>query len=330
MRIDDNTVQNIKNNIKLSDLISQYTKVKNASNNEKVASCLFHTENTPSMYINDSKGLFHCFGCGAKGDVITIIEQMEGISFKEAVEKLAEENGIDITTTTSQPQDKEDLTELLEALRNIESPEIFDNDYLKKYNSNGQHKYLLDLGFKEETLDRFEIGYCFDANDILHDRVTIPWRNSEGELVAIVGRDITDTKSDKYKSCFGSKKINHLYNLHRAKQFGDKGLILVEDEKSVMRLWEFGYYNAVALGGSELSDKKWLLRKYADTVYVCMDNCKSGDKNRRKIIPELYKIMNVYNIDLPNGYKDVAEIHDKDLWTKAWENKDKVRRKIYA
>ena len=318
-------VEQIKNNVQLSKIVSNYTKLEKASGGEYKCRCLFHDDNDPSMYINDEKGLFHCFSCGAKGDVITIIEHMEGIDFRSAVERLANDNGISMTTITGNISHTSDLTDLLDGLKDIESEEIFEEDYLKKYRET-QHRYLIDLGFKEETLEEFEIGYCYDQNDNMYNRVTIPWRNSNGDLVAIAGRDVSGESSNKYKSCFGSKKENHLYNLNRAKEYADDGLILVEDEKSVMRLWEWGYRNAVALGGAELGSKKWLLRKYTDTVYVCMDNCQSGICIQQKIIPELYTIMNVYNINLPEGYKDVAEINDKEVWDKCWEDREKIRR----
>lgn len=318
-------IEQIKNKIKLSELVNKYTKVYNTSNDEYNCKCLFHDDRTPSMYINDDKGVFNCFGCGASGDAITIIEQVEGIDFKEAVNKLVQENNIELSTITEKVSQSSDLTDLIEELKDIESDAVFEDDYLKKYNET-KHRYLLDLGFQEETLEEFEIGYCYDSNDIMYNRVTIPWRNTNKELVAIVGRDVSGDSKDKYKSCFGSKKSRHLYNLDKAKNYADNGLILVEDEKSVMRLWEWDYKNAVALGGSQLGSKKWLLREYTDTVYVCMDNCQSGREIQQRIIPKLYSIMNVYVIDLPEGYKDVAEIQDKDIWDECWNNKRKVKK----
>lgn len=318
-------VEKIKKSVKLSQVVGRYADLVRASGGEYKCRCLFHDDKDPSMYMNDEKGLFHCFSCGAKGDVITIIEHMEGIDFRSAVERLAKDNDIDMSTITESISHTSDLTNLIKDLKDIESEEIFEEDYLEKYRET-QHRYLIDLGFKKETLEEFEIGYCYDQNDTMYDRVTIPWRNSSGDLVAIAGRDVGGKSSNKYKSCFGSKKENHLYNLNRAKDYADNGLILVEDEKSVMRLWEWGYRNAVALGGAELGSKKWLLRKYTDTVYVCMDNCESGICIQKRIIPELYAIMNVYNVDLPEGYKDVAEISDKGIWEECWEGRNKIRR----
>lgn len=167
---------------------------------------------------------------------------------------------------------------------------------------------------------------AFDQSDELHNRVTIPWRNHKGDLVAIVGRDVTDNKENKYIAKRGSKKRDYLYNLNNAKKYADEGLILVEDEKSVMRLWEWGFKNAVALGNKELKDRKWLLRRFTNKIHLCLDNDEKGLEAQKKIIPKIYPIININVINLPDGYKDIAELDKKKQWLKCWNNRKVVQK----
>ncbi|MFW6015379.1 MAG: CHC2 zinc finger domain-containing protein [bacterium] len=319
MKLDRDTIDKIKNNISIKEVISQYINVD--SNNK--AHCPFHEDKkTPSFSINEEKGYFKCFGCGKKGDVIDFIEKIENINFMEAIKKLTGKENIEFTFDKKKHILPENFMDLVQELKEMEYEEIFSEKILQRYQ--GKHKYLRDLGFKKEILDFFQLGYCDDIDDELFNRITIPWRNSKGELVAIIGRDVTDNSDIKYIAKKGSKKQKHLYNLNEAKKYGHQGLILVEDEKSVWRLRELGYKNAIAMGNCELGKRKWLLRKHTPIVYLCYDNDKAGKKALRKTIPKIYHIIKMYVIKLPDGYKDVAEIQNKELWEKCFKNKKKV------
>ena len=109
---DSNFLNLLRDKITLSDVIGRSVRIINKGRN-KVACCPFHKEKTPSFHISDEKGFYHCFGCGAHGDVISFVMQQDGLSFKEAVEKLAEENGIELPKTTEiKKQNKEEIDKI--------------------------------------------------------------------------------------------------------------------------------------------------------------------------------------------------------------------------
>ena len=302
MQISRNSIESIKKNIPIKKLVQKYIKVKNNR-----AVCPFHDDKDPSMYVYPESNNFKCFGCGAGGDVIEFIERIENIDFIEAVKKLSNSNHIQLEYESGN-NNTEDFLETIKQLKKIKHEKIFNESILEKYDNT--HQYLLDLGFSRETIKRFQIGYCADQNDTLFNRITIPWRNTKGQLVGIVGRDVTDKSNNKYIAKKGTKKRNHLYNLNNAKKWVDNGIIIVEDEKSVWRLWEWGFYNAIALGCSTLKKRKFLLRKFTNKVYLCLDNDKHREENLRKIISEIYFLFDMYVIKLKK-VKDIAEMDDK-------------------
>lgn len=322
MIISQATINKIKN-IPIKQVIEQYVDLNR--NNSCQCPLSGHDDNDPSFHINTEENYWKCFGCGKSGDSIEFIKLMEGIDFRKAVEKLAEGNVEVEYDSSSNIYNVNDLMGLVEDLKDLENEKIFDDRLVKKYKKH-QHKYLIAEGFDKETLEEFDIGFCVDQNDELYNRVTIPWRDYEGNLIAIVGRDVTDNKDAKYKAKRGSDKSNHLYNLNRAKKYADNGLILVEGEKDVMKLWEWGFENAVALGNKELNSRKWLLRKFTNKVHLCLDSDKEGKKAQRKIIPNIYPIINISVIDLSDEYKDIVELDNKEQWLKCWENRKEVKR----
>ncbi|MGV9141591.1 MAG: CHC2 zinc finger domain-containing protein [Promethearchaeota archaeon] len=318
MKISKGTIEKIKKNVSVKEVIGQYTEIKRGNK----AICPLHGDNDPSLQIYEDTNSWYCFGCNKGGDVIKFIELVEGMSFKDVIQRLAQNNNIELSYSSSSIYSSEDFIKIIREIKDMEYDEVFNENILEKYDN--KHRYVLDLGFKEETMDKFEIGYCADMNDPLFNRITIPWRNSSGKLVGIVGRDVTNKSKTKYIAKRGSKKGKHLYNLNNAKEYDE--IIVVEDEKSVWRLWEFGYPNAIALGNSDLSDRKWLLRTHVDTIILCLDNDESGLKARNKIIQDAYSLFDIYVIKLPDEYKDIAEIKNKEVFEKCYNDKTEVVR----
>lgn len=315
------TIKKIKDNIPIETVISQYTDI----NSQNKANCNIHGESEPSLQVYPETNSWFCFGCNQGGDLIKYIELSEGMDFIEAVKKIADNERIDIEYNSIETFSISDLMRLISDLKDVENEQVFDESILERYNR--QHKYLLELGYQPETLKEFEVGYCYEQNDELFDRITIPWRDYDGNLIAVMGRDVSDDKKVKYIAKRGSSKKKHLFNLHKAKEYADKGLIVCECEKSVMRLYEFGFKNAIALGNSDLGDRKWLLRRFTEKVYLCLDNKeidKAGERAFKKICKQLKPLLQVFHIPLPIPFKDAAEIKEKELWLKCWKNKKVV------
>lgn len=316
-------VEKLKKNISITDIIGEYINLQKASRGEMRGICPFHSDDDPSLYVNEKKGYFNCFGCDASGDAIEFIELIEGIDFTDALERIIDKKNIDKLTLDSTGE--YDFSELLDLIQEDKKERhYFDEKILRKY-TEYTHQYLINLGFKKETLNFFQIGFCADPHDELYNRVTFPWREVEGNLVGITGRDVTGKKPKKYTAKTGSQKENVLFNLNNAKHFvaeNNNKIIVVEDEKSVMRLWEFGYRNAVALGNNDINNRHWLLCQFADTIVLAFDNDEEGKRGRNKAIKRISPLCNIEVIKYEDKHKDIAEMRDKSNFDRLYKNRD--------
>lgn len=313
----------IKQQIDIIELVKNYTKVERVNGREYKCKCLNpnHNDNTPSMFLNKDKGLFNCFSCGASGDIISLVELVEGIDFKKAIKKLMDNNNIEydeVSVTEYVIRDTFNLEKLREMLSMYKRGNHFSEDLKEKYE--GIPKYFIDLGFKKETLKKFEVGYCGDSNDDMYKRATIIWRDLQGNIAAINGRDTTGNKEKKYKFKRGSAKKSVLYNLVNLEK-NNEPIIIVESEKDVWTLYEAGYERVVALAGLSLKERKWLLRRYTTSAIIALDNDVRGMEGRKNITTELYSIMDVYAISIPQD-KDVSDMSEKEIGY-AFDNKVK-------
>jgi len=307
-------VKKLKEKIDIKEVISQYADLKKSGDSYK-AKCPHpaHRDKTPSFYVKPKEGYFKCFGCSDfKGDVINFIEEIEGVDFKEAINMLMESEDIDYEETqVTKRVIKEELTaeKVNKAINRYNSEYYINEEILESY-QDIIPKYFIERRFDEETLKYFEVKFCTDQSSELYNRAVYPYRNESGKIVAIEGRDVSGVSDKKYMVKSGSKKHNTLYNIHN-QNYNQEFLILVEGVSDVWRLHQFGFPQGVALGGDDLGDRKWLLRKYADKVILMLDNDEAGMRARKKIANELYCLMDVYGVNL-GVYEDPAEIFDKE------------------
>lgn len=315
-------IDSLKESINIVDIVSKYTDLRKTGHKTYTGLCPNpeHSDNNDgNFYVREDKQFYKCFVCGDfKGDVISFIEEMEGIDFLKAVELLIDAGGLDyedIQTTTTFIKEDFDITKLRKAVDLYNEENTIDKDKLDKYRI--KHHYLLDRGFKEKTLKYFEIGYCGDVNDRYFDRVTIPWKDTEGRLIGINGRAVNG-QTPKYKYSKGRKK-KVLFNIHNLEP-SNESIILTEGELDTIRLHELGYPRAVALGGSDLGDRKWLLKKYTNHVILALDLDEGGLRARKNIVQQLYPLMNVSAIKLPED-KDIADIKNKKIMQRLLDNK---------
>jgi len=313
-------VSEIKNDIAIEGVIEQYIDIERAMGDEYKAVCPFHDDNDPSLFINTDKNVYHCQGCGASGDTIDFVREYEGVTFKEAVEIITGESFSNQKIVfDSQTKTQESLLELVDK----EDNQTINENLVEEY-SQYTHQYLLDKGFSQEILEEYDVGYSADPFDDLHNRVIFAWRNIDGDLVAVAGRDVTDEHDAKYKTKKGGSKAKTFYNAHRVSQLDTNEVIVVEDEKSVLRLAQWGYKNAVALGNNDLGERKWILRQLGSTAVLCFDSDEEGVNGRNKAIKKILALMNVEVIELPEEYKDIADIEDKSIFDKCYKNRDKL------
>ena len=269
--------------------------------------CPFHEEKTPSFSVSPQKSIYHCFGCGKGGNVLSFIMDYEGLNFVEAVEKLAEINNVTVPRQANSAQN--DFTKIYEINEQVAN---FYFDALKDNENKHIVEYLKDRGISGATAKNFKIGFAdfnqyklladlkkkFSDKEILEsgnfmknekgfypfqrNRVTFPIQNSSGKFIGFGGRVIDDSQP-KYLNSKDSKffnKTRELYGFNNAKK--DKksdSFIVTEGYMDVVMLSEHGVNNAVASLGTAFSQNHInSMFKMRKKIIYCFDSDEAGLK----------------------------------------------------
>ncbi len=306
-------IDELKSKILLSDVISKKVNIIVKGNN-KTALCPFHNEKTPSFHIDDVKGFYHCFGCGVSGDVIKFVMETEGLSFKEAVEKLAEDYSIKLPVIGNSKVSKEleDEYDICYKI-NEESCKFFEKNIWEP-NGRGALNYISKRGLKKEDIKFFRIGYSmnsfsalithlkslnFKEKDIekagfivsgnngyydkFRNRVMFPVFDKKGRVIAFTGR-VMDDAIPKYMNSPETilyHKSDILFNYFQARKYiYDKDCaILVEGNLDAISLFVNKIENVVAPMGTATTLKQIEeLWKCCNKIYVCFDGDEAGQK----------------------------------------------------
>ncbi|MFA5095361.1 MAG: DNA primase [Candidatus Paceibacterota bacterium] len=308
-------VQQIKERLSIEEVVSSYIKLDRAGANLK-ARCPFHNEKTPSFFVSPDRGSYYCFGCGAKGDIFTFIEEFEGLDFKGALKILAERAGVKLTEYSKEKGgEKEKLYRAME-----KSAEFFEN------NLKAENKilvYLKERGIEDKTIKDFRIGFAKNDwrelyshlqkmgftdgelekaglvkktekgyYDRFRGRIMFPISDSSGRVIAFSGRIFEDDgKSAKYLNSPDTpifSKSAVLYGLDKAKDSIRKNnfSILVEGQMDLILSHQAGFRNTVATSGTALSDSTvskenvvsnlGLLRRLSGNIVLAFDADKAG------------------------------------------------------
>ncbi len=301
-------VEQIKSNIDIVDVISSYVPLKKAGSNYK-GLCPFHGEKTPSFNVSQDKQFYHCFGCGAHGDVITFVQQMENLDFLDAVEKLADRAGLEFKRSSGSKAQEEKRDRLYDLSRQA-ARHFYKN---LRDGDNPGIRYVVKRGISPETAKKFGIGYAKDqwqdmadflekqklpreegletgllsagkngrVYDKFRNRVIFPIFNARDKVIGFGGRAIDDS-TPKYLNSPESeifKKKDNLYGLNLAKSAIRKQntALVVEGYMDVVSLVEAGIEIAVASLGTALTpEQARLLKRYADTVVLSYDSDRAG------------------------------------------------------
>ncbi|XQY90740.1 DNA primase [Metabacillus sp. HB246100] len=313
-RIPEDLLEKIQRTSDIVDVVSEYVQLKKQGRNY-FGLCPFHGEKSPSFSVSSDKQIFHCFGCGAGGNVFSFIMQHNGVSFTEAVQTLAEKNGIDLPTITPTDQGK---TLSKDAEKMIEAHELLKKFYhhLLVNTKEGQSAldYLINRGFTRETIDKFEIGYALDSWDFItkflskrgfnlslmeeagllvkknnsddfldrfRNRIMFPISDHNGATIAFSGRVLSEEKPKYLNSpetkIFNKSKI--LYNFHRARIHIRKNqqAVLYEGFADVISSTESGVEHAIATMGTSLTeDQARIIRRNVNEVVLCYDSDSAG------------------------------------------------------
>ncbi len=281
------TVAEVKQRISLTDFVSRIVKLQKSGRNYR-GLCPFHTEKTPSFYVFEDTATWRCFGsCGEGGDIFSFLQKRENMDFREALEILAREAGVQFSPRTPESLKEEDR---LNACLSLAVD--FYQENLQKSHGEIARKYLFkDRGLSEETIDYFKIGWAPDEWRILRNhlkgqgfsdeeglavgvlaesdkgglpydrfrgRVIFPIQDNRGNLVGLGGRILGDGEP-KYLNSPQTKlfdKGNILYGLNEAiKTAKDSdAIVLVEGYFDVVSSWQAGFKNVVATMGTSLTE----------------------------------------------------------------------------
>ena len=331
MQHKEGSLDHILSAVDIVDLIGEETTLKKRGKNY-MGLCPFHEENTPSFSVSEEKQVYHCFSCKRSGNALTFVEETRNLSRGEAIRHLAERAGIDYVPGKKNPNQK-----YLDI--NREALEFFKVNLHHTKSGQAAYDYLLNRGFKKETLEIFELGLAPDKKDSLYralkdkgtlesdmsdlgligatdapydvfrDRIMFPLQNEAGEVVGFSGRVYKDkAKTAKYMNSPGTpvfEKNRVLYNIHRSEKAirEHDRVVIFEGFMDVMAAWQAGLGEGVAVMGTALSlTHIQMLRKHTTNVVLAFDGDQAGQDAAKRFISDLKKSgFNVFVAGLENG-----------------------------
>lgn len=351
MKIPKETVKEVLNRVNIVEIISdQVSLSKNGRN--YIGLCPFHHEKTPSFTVFAESGRYQCFGCGEKGDAITFLMKKENLSYPVAVKRLAERVGVTIPT---EEMDTEQKKRNRGYLLNRKAAEFFCKNLFSASGSNALaylqnerklsvetikalglgyapdsfdnlKRYILKCGISERELVEYSLckqsenGHTYDA---FRNRVMFPIQDTYGNIVAFGGRVLGDG-SPKYLNSAETPvfhKGQHLFGLHRAKEYGKEQMILCEDYMDVIALNSIGIMNAVATLGTALTvEQAELLKKHTKRVLLNFDSDNAGQTATERDLSMFEKVdlaTKVVSLDNAKDPDEYIKNFGKDAYIQA-------------
>ena len=334
----DNTLDEIKDRIDIIDLISEYVHLKKAGQNWK-GLCPFHSEKTPSFTVSPAKQIFHCFGCGAGGDIFTFLLQYENLTFPEALSMLAKKAGVTLKASgksEARTGEKEKFLNMHKDARYFFQQHLEKNagalDYLKRrgIDSDTQKSfslgyapkswnalltYLTRKGYKPETINKAGLAVQGTKGryDTFRERIIFPIHDLRGEVVAFGGRAVNGGEPKYLNSpetlIFNKRRV--LYGLDRAKDSIKKTgyTMFMEGYLDVITAHIHGFTSAVApLGTAITQEHGKLIKRFTEDVIIVFDSDPAGIKaagNAANILLESginVKILSVPDKEDPDSF----------------------------
>src|SRR5205085_4839092 len=299
--------------LSLSEVVGRKVSLKRRSGAEYAGLCPFHNEKTPSFTVNDKKGFFYCFGCHEKGDAVGFVMKTEGLSFPEAVEKLAREVGLPVPRATPGERERADRASSLQEI--VEQAARWFHKQLRLPVGRGALDYLRGRGLADDTIDDFRLGFSPDSRDGLisalkregatpdqiveaglaiqpedagrepydrfRGRAMFTINDRRGRAIAFGGR-VMGQGEPKYLNSPETPlfhKGGNLYCLDRARVAAtkDQPVIVAEGYMDVIALHGAGFVGAVAPLGTALTEGQLgELWKLADEPFLCFDGDNAG------------------------------------------------------
>ncbi|MBB3358491.1 MULTISPECIES: DNA primase [unclassified Novosphingobium] len=330
----------LRNRVSLSGVIGRSIRVQKAGREFK-ACCPFHNEKTPSFTINDEKGFYHCFGCGAHGDVIRWMTDHQGLPFIEAVKELAAQAGMDMPEMDRQAAQRAQAAKSLHDV--MQAAQDFFVASLKAPEAERARAYLASRGFPERIAREFGFGYAPDSRTALKEalgqfpesmlieaglqivvegktpydrfrgRLMLPIADQRGRIIAFGGRILAAEKTDapKYLNSPDTPlfdKGRTLYNLHRAAPAARSSarIVVVEGYMDVVALAAAGIAEAVAPLGTALTEHQIeRLWRVTECPTLCFDGDAAGQRAAMKAVTRALPLLrpghSLRIVTLPDG-----------------------------
>ena len=306
-RVPEETIERIRNTADIYDVVAQYVDLKKRGRNF-FGLCPFHSEKTPSFSVAPDKQIYHCFGCGAGGNVFSFIVEHEKISFIEAVKQLGHKYGIQVDYQSG-PSNKifSSLYELHDIAVNLYHNILFSEK------GKAALEYLHNRGLNDDTIKTYHIGFAPDSWDTLSNtiktssfkdnvyektglfiktdrgwrdrfrsRIMFPIYHQSGKAIAFGGRIFNNDDPAKYLNSPETplyRKSEVFYGLHKTRDSIRKfsTAVLVEGYTDFLQLVQLGIPNVVALSGTALGNNHASqIRKFASKVYLAYDGDDAG------------------------------------------------------
>lgn len=348
-----NTVETIKEKLSIESVVGSYVKLE-PKGKYFSGRCPFHNEKTPSFTVTPDKGIFYCYGCHKGGDIFTFIQEIEKISFAEALKHLADKAGVSL-----------DMQDLGKSGEKSELKAIMDD--ATKYYEIGLRtyepavNYLLDRGMTKQTMVSFRIGYakkgwsglydflkkknysdemilatglCIQGKgnglyDRFRERIMFPIADGQGTIVAFTGRVLPGTEESqrpvgKYinspeTALYHKSKVLFAYDRAKTSIHQQGFAVIVEGQMDCVMSHQAGITNVVAISGTAATDDHMIqLKRFTQNIALCLDSDRAGLTAALKTAMVAYRHdMRVAVLDM-GTHKDPADVirEDVELWKK--------------
>ena len=347
-RIPEEIIERIKASTDIVDLVSEYVKLRKRGRNF-FGPCPFHTEKTPSFSVNPQRQIYRCFGCGAGGNVFKFVQEIDNVSFVEAVSYLARRSGIAVPTSGPTADQGDFSDQIYEA--NELAQKYFHHILCVDRRGRNALQYLRDRGLNDETIGRFSLGYAppeWDAllkvlngrridpavaekaglalprqtgtghYDRFRDRITFPIANLSRRTIAFGARTFKTDQEPKYLNSPESpvyQKSRVLYGLSETRNaIRQAGLALVvEGYTDLLSLVQRGIPNVVASAGTALTaEQSQVLGRYAPEVVLVFDGDSAGSSAAQRAIEVLLSTgLSARVVSLPLGHDPDSFVQEK-------------------
>jgi DNA primase len=314
--------EQLKSSIDIVKVVGEYVRLKRSGSTSNYKGlCPFHQEKSPSFNVNQSRQFYKCFGCGVSGDVLKFVQEIDGLTFPEALKMLAERAGIPMPKRSEYADADSKLRAALFEIHSI-AAEMFQTN-LRGPNGTEARSYLVKRGIGAESIETFALGFSeasgqalvralgerqftqeqLDASsivrrredgsgyfDFFRGRLMFPIHNESGKVMAFGGRAMRDQDQPKYLNSSETpiyKKTSVLYNLHRARDGMRRSnrAVLVEGYMDVIGVYSAGVKEVVASCGTGFTvPQAGVIHRHSDHVVVNFDPDRAGADASEKAI----------------------------------------------